>query len=66
VKNVFDVMRTKEQEIVRVRKELDALRIVARLLAEDGEAIGESKSRLLSMPDSDELLDLKISDQPTA
>ena len=66
MKNIFDVIRTKEQEITRVRKELDALRTVARLLAEDGDGAGDSKSRLLAMPDSDELLDLRVSEQPTA
>ena len=66
MKNIFDVMRAKEQEIAKVRKELDALRIAARLLAEDGEFSGDAKSRLLAMPDSDELLDLRVSEQPTA
>lgn len=36
MKNPYDVLRTKEQELVRVRKEIEALRIAARLLgAED-------------------------------
>lgn len=36
MKNPYDVLRTKEQELVRVRKEMEALRIAARLLgAED-------------------------------
>jgi hypothetical protein len=32
MKNPYDVLRTKEQELVRVRKEIEALRIAARLL----------------------------------
>ena len=36
MKNPYDVLRIKEQELMRVRKEMDALRVVARLLdAED-------------------------------
>jgi hypothetical protein len=32
MKNPYEVMRAKEQELLRVRKEMDALRIAARLL----------------------------------
>jgi hypothetical protein len=36
MKNPYDVLRMKEQELLRVRKEMEALRISARLLgAED-------------------------------
>jgi hypothetical protein len=36
MKNPYDVLRIKEQELMRVRKEMDALRVAARLLdAED-------------------------------
>ena len=36
MKNPYEVLRMKEQELIRVRKEMDALRIAARLLgAED-------------------------------
>ncbi len=36
MKNPYDVLRSKEQELVRIRKEIEALRIAARLLgAED-------------------------------
>ena len=39
MKNPYDVLRTKEQELITVRKEMDALRIAARLLgAEDARA----------------------------
>jgi hypothetical protein len=38
MKNPYDVLRTKEQELVRVRKEMEALRIVARLLGAEGPA----------------------------
>ncbi|MBZ5665667.1 MAG: hypothetical protein LAO30_13780 [Acidobacteriia bacterium] len=48
MKNPYEVLRTKEQELIRVRKEMDALRIAARLLgAEDpGAANGEAPSKL--------------------
>jgi hypothetical protein len=48
MKNPYDVLRMKEQELMRVRKEMDALRVAARLLsAEDpGAAKGESQSQL--------------------
>jgi len=68
MKNIFDVMRSKEQEILKVRKELDALRIAARLLTDDlAPSAGNNKAtHLVEMPDSDELLDIRASEQPTA
>ena len=55
MKNPYDVLRMKEQELLRVRKEMDALRVAARLLgAEDpGTAKGENKptlQRVVEMP----------------
>ena len=35
MKDPFEVLRRKEQELVDVRKEVDALRIVAQLLGEE-------------------------------
>jgi len=35
MKDPFEVLRRKEQELVQVRKEVDALRIVAQLLGEE-------------------------------
>jgi len=48
MKNPYDVLRMKEQELLRVRKEMDALLIAARLLgAEDsGAAKDEGQPRL--------------------
>ena len=48
MKNPYDVLRMKEQEMLRVRKEMDALRIAARLLgAEDPAAAkGEDQPKL--------------------
>jgi hypothetical protein len=48
MKNPYDVLRTKEQELLRVRKETDALRIAARLLSADdpGAAKGDGQPKL--------------------
>ncbi len=68
MKNIFEVLRSKEQEILKVRKELDALRIAARLLTDDAAPFaGNNKAtHLVEMPDSDELLDIRVSEHPTA
>jgi len=68
MKNIFDVLRTKEQDILRIRKEIDALRIASRLLTEDSAPVAANgkASQLLEMPDSDERLDMRVSEQPTA
>jgi hypothetical protein len=55
MKNPYDVLKMKEQELIRVRKEMDALRIAARLLgAEDKNASNiESQpqlTRVVEMP----------------
>jgi hypothetical protein len=48
MKNPYDVLRTKEQELLRIRKEVDALRIAARLIGADDTAAanGEGQPRL--------------------
>jgi hypothetical protein len=48
MKNPFDVLRAKEQELMRVRKEMEALRIAVRLLGAEDNAppVGEPKSKL--------------------
>ncbi len=55
MKNPYEVLRMKEQELIRVRKEMDALRVAARLLgAEDPAATkveGQPKlQRVVEMP----------------
>jgi len=55
MKNPYDVLRAKEQELMRVRKEMEALRIAARLIeAQDPAAIngdGHPKLRqVVEMP----------------
>ncbi|MBZ5721658.1 MAG: hypothetical protein LAO03_14870 [Acidobacteriia bacterium] len=36
MKNPMEVLRSKEQEVLRVKKEIEALRIAARLLGDEG------------------------------
>jgi len=52
MKNLIDVLRSKEQELLRVRKEIEALRIAARLLEEEHEAHAEKEDlrQLVQMP----------------
>ncbi|HVM93093.1 MAG TPA: hypothetical protein VMT67_09805 [Terriglobales bacterium] len=55
MKNPYDVLRAKEQELIKVRKEMDALRIAAKLLgAEDkklsGSNEGQPLTRVVEMP----------------
>jgi len=55
MKNPYDVLRSKEQELIRIRKEMDALRIAVRLLgAEDKGAVNEESppklTRVVEMP----------------
>jgi len=64
---VYKLLRTKENELARLRREIEALRIVTPLLLElddlvdfqpgpDPHATGESAPQDTSSPDSDEVL----------
>jgi len=50
MKNIFDVMRQKEAEVQQLQKEIEALRVAARLLAEDGDPSVEPAARLAIAP----------------
>ena len=54
MKDPLAVLRSKEQEIVRIKKEIEALRVAARLLREDGDEIPEDLKpeprRVIPMP----------------
>jgi len=53
MKNPFEVLRIKEQELQRVKKEVEALRTIAPLLAESAEkpVNGKTESRdVVEMP----------------
>jgi hypothetical protein len=52
MKNPLDVLRMKEEEIERVKKEIEALQITARLLGESEESRDKKSEyrQLLKMP----------------
>jgi hypothetical protein len=55
MKNPYEVLRAKEQELVRVRKEVDALKVAARLLGAEDPAANKLESqpplqRVVEMP----------------
>jgi len=51
MKNVYEVLRQKEFELTRLEKEVEALRVVAPLLAEEAEQPGEApKPSLTATP----------------
>ena len=43
MKNPFEVLKTKEQEMAKVRKEVDALRVTLRLIGDENAAAADSK-----------------------
>lgn len=49
MKNPMEVLRTKEQELARVRKEVEALRVTVRLLGEEGASLGDSNKEMQSV-----------------
>jgi hypothetical protein len=50
MKNPFEVLKSKEQEMVKVRKEVDALRVTIRLIGdENGAPAAEAKVDLRSV-----------------
>ena len=52
MKNPMEVLRMKEQELVKVKREVEALQIVARLLSEESTSANNSKDlrQLVEMP----------------
>ena len=44
MKNPYEVLRAKEQELTRLRKEMEALRIAARLLEAEDPALANGDS----------------------
>ena len=49
MRNPYEVLRSKEQEVERLRREVEALQIAARLLGEEEEG-GEEERRVMEMP----------------
>ncbi len=50
MKNPHEVLRFKEQEVVRVKSEIDALKIAARLLSDDTDTNPKQANRVMEMP----------------
>lgn len=53
MKNPLEVLRLKEQELLKVKREVDALHITVKLLADETPAIDDSKvdlRRVIEMP----------------
>ncbi len=53
MKNPIELLRQKELEVTRLKKEIEALRIAARLLGEDGDQTGDrgpEPRKVISMP----------------
>jgi len=50
MKNIFDVLRQKEAELQQIQREIEALRVAARLLAEDGDPRTEPAMRPAAVP----------------
>jgi hypothetical protein len=49
MKNPFEVLKSKEQEMVKVRKEVDALRVTLRLIGDENASPAESRVDLRSV-----------------
>ena len=53
MKNPFEVLRMKQQEILRVKQEIEALRITAELLGEEPPSAGDGRvefQKVVNMP----------------
>jgi len=53
MKNPLEVLCIKEQELLKVKKEVEALRITVKLLGDENPAVGESQvdlRRVIEMP----------------
>jgi hypothetical protein len=49
MKNPFEVLRTKEQEVAKIKREIDALRITIQLIGDDKMPHGDQKVDLRSV-----------------
>jgi hypothetical protein len=50
MKDVAEVLRTKEEEFLRVKKEVEALKIAVRLLDEEGKPDKQEYRQMLQLP----------------
>lgn len=50
MKNIFDVLRQKESDLQQLQKEVEALRIAARLLADESDSDANRTTARVAMP----------------
>jgi len=50
MKNIFDVLKQKEAELQQIQKEVEALRVAARLLSDESEARMDAAIRPAAVP----------------
>jgi hypothetical protein len=50
MKNLFDVLRQKEAELQQIQREIEALRVAARLLSDEGDMRTETVMRPAVVP----------------
>jgi hypothetical protein len=56
MKNIFDVLRQKEAELQQIQKEIEALRVAARLLSDESDPRPEAAMRPTVVPATPEVL----------
>lgn len=49
MKNPFEVLKTKEQEVAQVKKEINALRVTIQLIGDEKSAVSDPKVDLRSV-----------------
>ena len=50
MKNIFEILRDKERQLQQLTREVEALRLATRLLAEDGERLSDVDKERLTQP----------------
>lgn len=66
MRNVYEVLRTKELDLQRVRNEVEALRLIAPLLAERDEPLKREAQPSWTAPPQRNKWPLKVDDVPQA
>jgi regulator of replication initiation timing len=51
MKNIFDILREKERQLQSIQREIEALKLSARLLAEEGETVPISNNGSITQPE---------------
>jgi hypothetical protein len=48
MRDVMELLRAKEQELLKVKRQVEALRIAAPLLGDDGDRVGPSATHMVA------------------